>query len=113
MHEMMFTEQIVEAIVAQLKKQPAGRAKKIRVLVGEMFHLHKDAVLMHYELLTKDTELEGMAIELKEEPVTIECNQCRHAGYVQDHHLLMCSQCDSRDVKVLSGNQIFAEFIET
>lgn len=112
MHEAKFTEQIVGSIIEELKQYPDHKPKHIKVKVGEVFHLEKESVLFHYTLLTKGTSLEGIKIDLEEDPLQVKCSACQAAGGVEDHHLLMCSHCGSRDVSVLSGNEIFTEFID-
>jgi len=112
MHEAKFTEQIVENIISELKRYPQKKPRRIKVCVGEMFHLQRDSVLMHYEILTKGTDLENVKIELNEQAVEVRCRQCHKVGGVEDHHLLMCSLCGSRDVEVVCGNEIFTELIE-
>jgi len=112
MHEAKFTEQIVESIISELKKYPNKRPQLVKVRVGEMFHLQRDSVLMHYEILTMGTNLDGVKVELAEQAVEVRCRQCHKVGGVEDHHLLMCSYCDSRDVEIVCGNEIFTELIE-
>ncbi|MBI4971457.1 MAG: hydrogenase maturation nickel metallochaperone HypA [Candidatus Omnitrophica bacterium] len=112
MHEGNFTEQIVAAILSELKKHPKGKVKQIKVKVGEMLHLEPESVKMHFELLTKGTRLEGIGLDLEEVPVTVCCLDCRAEGQVTDHHLLLCDNCDSRNVKITSGNNILIDSIE-
>ncbi|GEM_PF-1239098 len=111
MHEAKFTEEIVEAILKGLKEHAHEKSTSVEVRVGEMFHLDKESVLMHYDILTKETPLAGIELDLKEERVVVECARCHCIGGVEDHHLLMCKRCDSLDVKVVSGDQISVEFI--
>lgn len=112
MHEGHFTEEIVAAILNELKKYPEQRLRKVTVRVGEVFHLVLDAVLMHFEMITKGTTLEGVILEIKEEHMTVKCEDCGKTGPVEDHHLLMCSSCDSRKVKPVTGQTITIENIE-
>lgn len=111
MHEGHFTEQIVEAIVKEIKKYPGRAVESITVRVGESYHLMPDSVLMHYESITKSTALEGVALNLLEEPMQVFCSQCGKQGPVEDHHLLLCSFCHSRQVKPVSGNEVIIEQI--
>jgi len=112
MHEGHFTEQIVSSIIEELKKYPGRKPKQVRVKVGEVYHLVPESVLMHYELATKGTMLEGVALDLVEEPMEVLCNSCGKQGPVEDHHLLLCSTCHSRDVKPIAGNKVSIEAIE-
>ena len=111
MHEGHFTEAIVETIIGELKKHPGRAVKSVTVKVGEVYHLVSDSVLMHYELLTKNTALEGVTLNLIEEPILVLCDQCAKQGPVDDHHLLLCSFCHSRQVKPVAGDKVTVEQI--
>ena len=112
MHEGHFTEQIVEGIVGELKKHPGRSVESVTVKVGEVYHLIPDSVLMHYELITKGTPLEGVKLNLLEESIKVECAVCGKEGPVEDHHLLLCSFCHSRQVKPVSGDKVTIEQIQ-
>lgn len=111
MHEAKFTEEIVGAIISQLKDL-TKKPKHIKVRVGEMFHLQKESVLMHYGLLTHGTVLDGIAIELEEEPVIVHCRDCGQEAGVEDHHMPLCAHCDSQNVEMIMGSEITAEISE-
>lgn len=112
MHEGNFTEQIVQAILEELDVKKATHPKKVKVCVGEMLHLVPESVQFHYEVMTKGTPLEKAQLELEEIPVQVRCEDCHHVGPVEDHHLLLCSACDSRKVKVLAGEDVTIDEIE-
>jgi len=111
MHEGHFTEQIVEAIIGEINKYPGRSVKSVTVKVGESYHLMPDSVMMHFELITKSTALRGVKLDLLEDPMQVVCNQCAKQGPVEDHHLLLCSFCHSRQVKVVAGDKVTIEQI--
>ena len=111
MHEGHFTEQIVEGVIVELKKYPGRVIDSITVKVGEVYHLTIDSVLMHYELITKGTALEGVKLNLQEESIQVLCSQCAKEGPVEDHHMLLCSFCHSTQVKPVAGNKVTIEQI--
>ena len=112
MHEGNFTEQIVEAILSELKGYSAGRPERIKVRVGEMLHLEEESVRLHYEILTKSTVLEGVPLDLQPVPVSLRCEVCKTESEAEDHHLLMCPKCHSFEVQITGGDQIEIEAIE-
>lgn len=112
MHEGNFTEQIVKTILSELSAHPECQPKRVKVKVGEMFHLDSESVKMHYELQTRDTPLEHCALDLTEMPVQIQCGYCRREGSVEDHHWIVCPKCGSSKVKIVTGNEIVVESIE-
>ena len=112
MHEANFTEQIIKKILDELSSYPDAKPRAAKVLVGEMLHLVPESVQMHYRLLTQGTSLEEVPLELAEVPVKIRCNHCGKEGGVEDHHLLMCSDCGTMNVKLISGDEIWVDVIE-
>lgn len=112
MHEGHFTENIVEGILEELKNHPGRRIKTVRVAVGEVYHLVLESVLMHFEISVRGSSLEGIELQLKEEPMQVSCQQCHQTGSVQDHHMPLCSFCGSLNVKTISGNSITIDSIE-
>lgn len=112
MHEANFTREIVEAVIRHLEQYPNRNVSSVRVRVGEMLHLMLDSVKLHYQLQAKGTALERVSLEFVELPVRIACRSCKREGGVEDHHMLMCSYCESRDVALLSGNEILIDDIK-
>ena len=112
MHEANFTENIVQAILDELRKAPPGRPTRALIKVGEMLHLNADSVRTHFQSLSRGTPLDGVELELVEVPVRLHCSTCRWTGDAEDHHLLFCSSCSSIAVDVLSGRDVIIERIE-
>ncbi len=112
MHEGAYTDQIAEAVRAQLAAHPGTRPLKVRVKVGEMLHLQAEAVRMHFSALAQGTPLAGLELELEEAPVELSCRACGRKSHPQDHHLLDCAACGSRDVEVLEGRSVVVERID-
>lgn len=112
MHEGHFTDQIVAAILAELKDRPKGKVRSVKVKVGEVYHLVPASVLMHFQVAVKGTPLEGVELVLQEEGVKVYCPQCRKEGLAEDHHMIVCPICYSQNVKTLSGNSVTIESIE-
>ena len=112
MHEGHFTEQIVEAVVNELKKYPGRAVESITVKVGEVYHLVPESVLMHFESITRSIPLEGVKLNLLEESLQVLCSQCGQQGPVEDHHLLLCTFCHSRQVKAVCGDKVTIDQIQ-
>ncbi|MBF0489339.1 MAG: hydrogenase maturation nickel metallochaperone HypA [Candidatus Omnitrophica bacterium] len=112
MHEGQFTEKIVEVVLGELKKHPGNKIKTVKVKVGDVYHLVLESVLMHFDIVVKGTPLEGVRLDLEEEPLRVCCEQCHRSGPVEDHHMPTCSFCNSLSVKTVSGNAITVESIQ-
>lgn len=103
---------IVDVILNELKKYRGKTPRSVLVKVGEVFHLVPDAVQMHFSVMTRGTELEGVRLDLQEESMEVYCPHCQKTNFVKDHHLVVCPFCYALDVKLIRGNQITVESIE-
>ncbi len=112
MHEANFTQEIVTAILNELKNYSSLQAKQVKVKVGEMLHLVPDSVQAHYQQMTKGTPLEAVSLILEETPVEIRCRTCGAVGGVEDHHVLFCSKCSSFNVELINGREVIVDSIE-
>ena len=112
MHEGAYTDQIAEAVQAQLAAHPGAKPLKVWVKVGEMLHLQAEAVRMHFSAQAEGTPLAGVELELMEAPVGLKCRACGCQSHPEDHHALACAGCGSRDVEVLEGRSVVIERID-
>lgn len=112
MHEGAFTEQIVATILKEVQKHPGRRPKSVRVRVGEVYHLVPESVAVHFEAQVLGTPLQGVRLDLQEDPMRVSCKDCGASGPVDDHHLPACPTCYSRNIKTISGDKIIVEAIE-
>ena len=112
MHEGNFTNQIVDAILTELKNHPSGKPRRVQVKVGDMLHLNIDSVQAHYAMATKGTPLETAKLVLEESPTRVKCRTCSKEWEPEDHHLLFCDDCQKTEVDITSGNQVVIEAID-
>jgi hydrogenase nickel incorporation protein HypA/HybF len=111
MHEGNFTEEIVGAVLAQLALHPGRRPSRVKVRVGESFHLEADSVRDHFKRLTVGTDLARAELVLEEEPVMVQCRRCGGRGPVEDHHWPECKACGSLETDVVAGNEVVVDSI--
>lgn len=112
MHEHKFTEQIVQSVLDELKNHPDVKPRCVNVIVGDIYHLEKDSVQLHFDLLTKGTALAGTELNLEVEAVEVRCKDCGQMGGVEDHHLPICGKCGSFLVELTKGNRIDIQLVE-
>ena len=101
MHEYGLMENVVAAIMAELKNSgeiPAGQTLTVTLKVGAL-EMHSEAATRQaFEVLTKGTVLEGARLDLVILPVTLVCLQCGHQetlplGAVDPHDALAMAEC--------------------
>ena len=112
MHEFSIAEGLVNTVLAELEKQPAGvQLKKTRVVIGDMRQVVTDTLTFAYKTLTRDTPAAGSELDIVTRPVTLHCRACGWRGAIDDR-LFVCAECGARDVEVATGKELYLESLE-
>ncbi len=83
MHEYGLMENVIAAILAELKKSgddPAGRRPTVSLKVGALEMHSEEATRQAFQVLSQGTVLEGALLNLTILPVTLACAQCGFNG---------------------------------
>ena len=111
MHEVSVVSDIVSAILRELEKYNAERVEEVTLVVGEMTSLGDEQLKFAYEMVTKDTKLEGSKLVIEHEKILVRCTECGYEGEVRmlesdygEHTIpiLSCPKCNGK-VKVTAG----------
>lgn len=102
MHEYSVMTQIVDSILAEAKKQKAKRVEEVDLEIGEYTLLGTEQLKFAYELMSKDTILEGSKLNLRHLEGKVKCTACGYEGVVpvaedSPHRLapiLTCPKCN-------------------
>lgn len=110
-HEGSITSQIVESISKEATNRNAKKVTEVNLTIGELTFLNPEQVKFWYELLTKDTVMEGSKLIIKECKGKVRCIKCGYEGdfkYIDDEtfHVSMpslrCPKCDN-PVEIIEG----------
>ena len=111
MHEVSVVSDIVSAILKELEKYKVVRVEEVTLVVGEMTSLGDEQLEFAYEIVTKDTPLEGSKLVIEHEKIWVRCKECDYMGEVRmlesdygEHTIpvLACPECNGR-VTVVKG----------
>jgi hydrogenase nickel incorporation protein HypA/HybF len=107
MHELAVTQEIVAAI-----QERVGEVDVARVVleIGTLCGVMPDALRFCFELCTRETTMEGAALEIVEIPAHAHCRVCA-ADFVPDRLLVLCA-CGSTEIEVLGGQELRIKEVE-
>lgn len=111
MHEYPITESIVKIACEEAHIYGANRITEIRLKVGELSSLVPACLQIYFDMISEGTLAEGAKIIVERVPIKFKCNICGTESGA-NKGLYKCSQCDSRDIKIISGNEYFIDSIE-
>jgi hydrogenase nickel incorporation protein HypA/HybF len=108
MHELS----IAEAVVAIACRHANGRrVHKVELKVGYLRQVVPDALQFAFELVSKDTELEGAQLVIDEVPAQGQCRACGSRCTMRAFPL-QCADCGGIDVELKAGEELLVDALE-
>lgn len=76
MHELSIMKRIVETVLSVQEQNQEGKITGLTLLVGEGRNFVQEWVQSYFDMLSKDTPVEGAKVSLEQVPVTAKCLGC-------------------------------------
>jgi hydrogenase nickel incorporation protein HypA/HybF len=80
MHEVSVVADLIAAIVEELKKYEVISVEEVTIVVGKLTNLGAEQMEFAYEIMSKDTILEGSKLVIEEEEIVLKCEACGYDG---------------------------------
>ncbi|MBI4766388.1 MAG: hydrogenase maturation nickel metallochaperone HypA [Deltaproteobacteria bacterium] len=111
MHELSLAQSLLDIVEQELARHGATRAKVIRLDVGEFTAVVPESLSFCFEVITKDTPLEGVRLEMNPVPLTGRCRGCGKEFRIQDYNFA-CPRCAAMDIETIAGKELLIREIE-
>jgi hydrogenase nickel incorporation protein HypA/HybF len=111
MHEMGIANSILEAVASEMRRHPETRATKVGVRIGELTAVDAESLRFCFEALSRDTDLEGLQLEIELCPRHHRCDPCGQTFAVRDYDFA-CPQCGTMETKYVSGDELELAYVE-
>lgn len=102
MHEIAVCQSLLEQAMRARVAQPFDRVVSVRLAVGRLSRVEPDALQVAFELLSRDTFLEGAVLEIDRPPVQAVCEACGAESAVESR-IPRCPACASRRLRFEGG----------
>jgi hydrogenase nickel insertion protein HypA len=107
MHELYVAQCILDsAEKARPKDVDGSSVREIVVLVGQLDAIVSDSLGFLFDAIKAERGFPMAELRIDEEPVACRCLRCTAQFAVPDIECFVCPDCNSRDVKVLTGRGI-------
>ncbi len=101
MHELS----LCHAIADTARRHADHReVRSVTVRIGHLRQVVVESLVFSWEVLVDGTDLAGATLEVEQVPAVIVCRPCG-ATTSLDQVSLLCPECDSADVEVVSGEE--------
>lgn len=87
------------------------KISKVNLKIGRLASVVEHSLTFCFEIIAKDTPLEGAQIVIDFVPVTVRCKDCENQWEVEGP-VFKCPHCEDGDVKMLTGREIEITSIE-
>ena len=111
MHEMGIANSILEAVATELRRHPGSRASKVGVRIGELAAIDADSLRFCFDALSRDTDLEGLQLQIEVCPRRHSCDPCSETFAVHDYEFA-CPKCGSLQTRFVSGDELELAYLE-
>jgi len=112
MHEMGIAMEIVDIAKASIPADMQGaKVQRVNLKVGKLSAIVADSLRFCFDLVIKDTPLEGAELAIEELPVVARCKDCQTEWTVTEA-VFTCCECQSGNIDILSGRELDITSIE-
>lgn len=108
MHELS-----IAGSIAEVARRHAGgqRVTRVEVEIGHLRQVVPSALQFAFELVTRETVLDGAELAVTDVPARGRCRRCGGEGPLPDFPLA-CSACGALDVQVTAGEELLVSALE-
>ncbi len=111
MHEMSLAEGVLQLVEETARREGAKRVKLVVLEIGRMSSVQPEALSFCFDVVTRNSVLEGAALEIVDVPGAGWCMQC--AATVPMTELYgSCPTCGSYQVQPTGGTEMRVREIE-
>ncbi|MBI9074933.1 MAG: hydrogenase maturation nickel metallochaperone HypA [Desulfatibacillum sp.] len=112
MHEMGIALQIAEIAKSAIPKTPEDlKIKAVNLRVGKLTAIVPDSLRFCFEIVVKNTPLDGAALNIEEVPIVAVCKECYAETIITDADF-SCGKCKSGKLDIISGRELTVSSIE-
>ncbi len=113
MHEVAIAMGMVEELKRIARENNAKRITGVNLRIGKMSGIVTDSLKFAFDAVKLEHPiLLSAEVTIKEIPLIYECNDCRKSFDTDDFHFPTCPECDSYDLKLISGEEQDIENVE-
>lgn len=111
MHELSIVANLFEILEEKAKEQKAKKIVMVKLRVGSLSGVVPEFLETAFDIYKKETIADEARLEMKKVPLKIQCQKC-HTEMVKDDFVFICSECGSKELKILAGTELLLEKIE-
>jgi hydrogenase nickel incorporation protein HypA/HybF len=106
MHELSIAVSLVEAAQEEAARHGAAAVCAVRLRLGPLAGVQKEALLFSYDLASEGTPLQGSRLIVEEMPVMVFCADCREVRPIRSLQSFCCATCGAPSAEIVQGREL-------
>ena len=111
MHEQSIVTYLLTEALSNAKNENAAKIVSIKLTIGELTGVEKDAVIFYFGFLAKNTIAEGATLEFEYKKAHLRCREC-DIIFPKERPDFTCPQCNKKVVEIVGGRELYIESME-
>ena len=111
MHELSLIANLFEIMEEKAHEKNAKKIVGVKLQVGQLSGAVPEFLKTAFDIYKKDTIADKATLEIEEIPFRIRCLECE-MEMIKDDFALVCSRCQSSNLKTLSGTDLILQKID-
>ena len=111
MHELSIADSIVSTVKSEMNSKGHLTVFEIGLRIGEMTDINEDSLRFGLEILTKETDLEGVKIAIESVPLMGQCKSCQREFRIVEF-MFFCPACEGVEIEVLMGKELEISYLK-
>ena len=111
MHEQSIVASLLSMAVEEAKKDNAQKIISIKLVVGELTGVEKDAVSFYFGFMAKNTIAAGASLEFNYTKAQLRCRDC-DILFPRDRLEFNCPECNGKAIEIVGGRELYIESVE-
>ena len=111
MHELSITQSLLEIVNQEVAKHAISKVTSVKLKVGKLTAIEPTSLTFCFEVLSKDTPVEGAELVIEIVPVRGKCLGCGKL-FEANGLLLACPNCSGHRIEMVSGRELCIEEIQ-
>ena len=111
MHEQSIVSSLLSMALSDAKKDNAKRIISIKLVVGELTGVEKDAVSFYFGFMAKDTIAEGATLDFRYTKPQLRCREC-DIIFPRNKLEFNCPKCNKKAIELVGGRELYIDSME-
>lgn len=112
MHELSIAESLLAIVQDEITRHCLKKVVGVKVKVGKLTAIQPDALSFCFELITENTPLKGVTLDIEVLAIKGYCEECKE-DFELEEPAMICPKCESWNVRIKGGREMYLSEIET